>query len=257
VKINRRVLQHQLPALCVVLGLSCPVSAQDNKTIAIGDTLPVFEVVKVTQPDGKPPLWVMKTEVSWDLYDVFLLRRDLPESERELEVDAVTRPSQPYWLPDEDFGHNGYPALAMNYKGAQNFAAWLSEKTGKRFRLPSEDEWEYFCDAGGDPGGGLDAVAWYEANSDLKTGPTGEKTPNGFGLFDTLGNVAEWVLGRDGKMVIKGGAFWDVAEDIHCAQREVYTSDWNTSDPQFPKSAWWLADAPFAGFRLVMETGNE
>jgi alpha-N-arabinofuranosidase len=130
---------------------------------------------------------------------------------------------------------------------------WLSEKTGKQFRLPTEDEWEHFCEGGGDLGGDLDAIAWYDENSDLMTGPVGKKSPNGFGLFDTLGNVAEWAVGRDGKMVIKGGAYWDVAEDVHCAQREIYTSDWNASDPQFPQSKWWLSDAPFAGFRLVME----
>ena len=139
----------------MLLGLSCPVSSQDIKTITIGDKLGVFELVKVAQPDARPPLWVMKTEVPWDLYDIFLLRQDLPDSERGLEVDAVTRPSQPYWLPDEGFGHNGHPALAINYNGAEKFAAWLSEKTGLRFRLPSEDEWEHFCAGGGNLGGDL------------------------------------------------------------------------------------------------------
>jgi len=246
-------MKRKVLALCAALGLSCPVGAQDVKTITIGDTLGEFEVVRVAQPGGKTPLWVMMTEVPWDLYDIFLLRLDLSESERKQKVDAEARPSKPYLLPDEGFGHNGHPALAINYVGAEKFAAWLGEKTGKRFRLPSEDEWEHFCEGGGHVGGDLDAVAWYDQNSDLMTGPIGKKAPNGFGLFDTLGNVAEWAVGRDGRMVIKGGAYWDVAEDVHCAQREIYTSDWNASDPQFPQSTWWMADAPFAGFRLVME----
>jgi len=253
VKINRWASKHKLLLVCVILGLSCPVGAQDIKTITIGDKLGVFEMVKVTQPEARPPLWVMKTEVPWELYDIFLLRRDLSEIELKLEVDAETRPTQPYWLPGEDFGHNGHPALAINYEGAEKFATWLSGKTGKRFRLPSEDEWEHFCEGGGNLGGDLDAIAWYEDNSNLMTGPIAKKAANGFGLYDTLGNVAEWVVGRDGKMVIKGGAFWDTAEDVHCAQREIYTTDWNASDPQYPKSKWWMADAPFAGFRLVME----
>ena len=54
-------------------------------------------------------------------------------------------------------------------------------------------------------------------------------------------------------MVIKGGSFWDLPEDVHCSFREIYTEDWNASDPQFPKSEWWMADAPFAGFRLIMD----
>jgi len=246
-------MKRKVLALLAALGYSCSVSAQDVQTITISETLGEFDVVRVEQPDGVAPLWVMRTEVSWDLYDIFLLRLDLPKRERRRNVDAEARPSKPYWLPDEGFGHNGHPALAINFNGAQKFAVWLSEKTGKQFRLPSEEEWEYFCEAGGDRGGELDDVAWYDDNSDLMTGSIGSKAPNGFGLLDTLGNVAEWAVGRDGKMVIKGGAYWDVAEDVHCAQREIYTSDWNTSDPQFPKSKWWMADAPFAGFRLVME----
>jgi hypothetical protein len=252
-KINWWILQHKVLTLCVALGLACPAIAREKETITIGDALGAFEVVKVVRPDGQPPLWVMKTEVPWEIYDIFLLGRDLPESEHRLEIDAETRPTQPYWFSGEDFGHKGYPALAINYHGAQKFAAWLSQKTGQRFRLPSEDEWEHFCAGGGESGGELDAIAWYENNSASKTAPIGKKAPNGFGLYDTLGNVAEWAVGRDGKMVIKGGAFWDTAEDTHCAQREIYTSDWNMSDPQFPKSKWWMADAPFAGFRLVME----
>ena len=249
-------MKRRTLVLCAALGFSCSVSAQEAQTITIGETLGEFEVVRVEQPDGVAPLWVMKTEVPWDLYDIFLLRLDLPKRARRRNVDAEARPSKPYWLPDEGFGHNGHPALAINYNGARKFAVWLSEKTGKLFRLPSEEEWEYFCEGGGDRGGDLDNVAWYDENSDLMTGSIGGKAPNGFGLLDTLGNVAEWAVGRDGKMVIKGGAYWDVAEDVHCAQREIYTSDWNTSDPQFPKSKWWMADAPFAGFRLVMQ-GNE
>jgi len=246
-------MKRKAVALCAALGFSFSVSAQEAQTITIDETLGQFEVARVEQPDGVAPLWVMKTEVPWDLYDVFLLRLDLPKHERGRNVDAEARPSQPYWLPDEGFGHNGHPALAINYNGAQKFAVWLSEITGKQFRLPSEDEWEYFCEGGGDRGGDLDAVAWYDENSDLMTGSIAGKAPHGFGHFDTLGKVARWAEGRDGKMVIKGGAYWDVAEDVHCAQREIYTSDWNTSDPQFPKSKWWMADAPFAGFRLVME----
>lgn len=248
-----RYSRLKLVAVCLLLGLSGSVGAQEFKTITIGEDLGTFELVKVALPDATPPLWVMTTEVSWDLYDIFLLRRDMPEAERGLEIDAVTRPSQPYWFEGEEFGHNSYPALAINYHGAEKFAAWLSEKTGLRFRLPSEDEWEYFCAGGGDLGGDLDDIAWYADNSDLETGPIGEKAANGFGLHDTLGNVAEWAVGRDGKMVIKGGAFWDESGDVHCAQREIYTADWNASDPQFPQSKWWMADAPFAGFRLVME----
>lgn len=248
-----------MKALIIILGLGlldgASVQAVDEfKTVVIPGTTVSIDLVKVPASDAVKSHWVMKTEVTWDMYDVFLLRLDLPDVEREKEIDLKIRPSKPYWLPDEGFGHAGHPALAINYNGGIKFALWLSGKTGLKFRLPSEDEWEYACKAGSDKAGGaLDGVAWHDDNSDGMTAKVATKKPNIFGLYDMRGNVSEWVMGRDGKMVIKGGSFWDYPEDVHCEFREIYTADWNTSDPQFPKSEWWMADAPFAGFRLIMD----
>ena len=245
-----------LPLMCFVSAANATAAPGEDtvQTITVGDTLASFELVKTPTTDPAKFLWVMKNEVTWDLYDIFLLRLDMVEAEREKDVDIITRPSQPYWLPDEGFGHAGHPALAINYNGAEKFAIWLSGKTGLKFRVPGEDEWEHFCRAGqSNAPTNLDDVAWHDDNSDGMTGAVGSKKANGFSLHDTVGNVSEWVYGRDGKMVIKGGSFWDYPEDVRCDFREVYTSDWNASDPQFPKSAWWMADAPFAGFRLVMD----
>jgi sulfatase modifying factor 1 len=64
-------------------------------------------------------------------------------------------------------------------------------------RLPTEEEWEYSARAGsqqrwyGDP----DAIAWYLGNSGNQTHEVGKKLANGWGLFDTLGNVKEWTSG--------------------------------------------------------------
>ncbi|MBT6031290.1 MAG: SUMF1/EgtB/PvdO family nonheme iron enzyme, partial [Kordiimonadaceae bacterium] len=200
---------NKLLFMLIFINFQAQLAIAETQQIEVKNTLQSFEIINL--PDLN--IWAMKTEVTWDLYDIFLLRLDLPEAEREKEVDLNVRPSKPYYLPNEGFGHSGQPALAINYNGAVKFATWLSENTGKAFRLPTEDEWEGLCYA--DIPEKLDEHAWFDENSDLMTGAVGTLKPNEFGLYDTLGNVAEWASGRDGKKVIKGGAFWDVKEDIH------------------------------------------
>jgi formylglycine-generating enzyme required for sulfatase activity len=202
------------------------------------------------------PFWIGRTELLWDAYDVWVFGMDqggqVASGKGE---DAVSRPSKPYLLPGQSFGHAGRPALAMSFQGAEQFARWLSEKTGKKYRLPTEAEWEHACRAGAaEPtGAALAEVAWYWDNADEKTHAPGTRKANAFGIADMLGNVAEWVPGADGEPVIKGGSFDDETKDVSCGSRRKQTSAWNATDPQLPKSRWWLPDAPFVGFRLVRE----
>ena len=97
------------------------------------------------------------------------------------------------------------PVDSVDWKEAAAFCRKLSEKTGKAFRLPTEAEWEYACRAGtsaryffGDSDNALAEYAWWHANSEGKTHPVGQKRPNGWGLYDMLGNVMEWCADRYG-----------------------------------------------------------
>lgn len=100
------------------------------------------------------------------------------------------------------------PVEQVNFVDAGRFVAALTKQVrGLRARLPCESEWEYACRAGtttatwvgdltwsnaGEPA--LDAIAWHEGVSEGTTHEVGLKTPNPWGLYDMLGNVAEWCL---------------------------------------------------------------
>lgn len=206
-----------------------------------------------TREVGVGPFWIGATEVTWELYDLFVFGLDRREA-LPGGADAVTRPSKPYLPPDRGFGHDGFPAMSMSYTGATEFCRWLTIKTGRTYRLPTEPEWEHAArgpvDSGSVP---LEACAWFAGNAGGTTHAVGTKQPNGWGVFDALGNVAEWCPGLDGKPVTKGGSYRDPPGTVTIEARVAPTPAWNASDPQMPKSRWWLADGPFVGFRVVCE----
>jgi len=205
------------------------------------------------------PFWIARTETCWEAYDPFVY--GLPPSGKAKDptgADAVARPSKPYIPPDLGWGHNGFPVINVTHHAGTQHCAWLSAVTGRRFRLPSVAEWEFACRAGSaqpvkPTGPALDAVAWFEANSAGQTHAAGKKKPNAWGLFDMLGNAGEWASDLSGKPVLCGGSWSDGARYVHSGARAYQTSDWNASDPQMPKSKWWLSDGSFAGFRVICE----
>lgn len=102
---------------------------------------------------------------------------------------------------DKSDPRNGddYPASGVSWDDAAAFCAWMSEKTGRPVRLPTEAEREYACRAGttsvysfGDDIHELGKYAWYRANVNGKAQPVGLLRPNPWGLYDMHGNVAEW-----------------------------------------------------------------
>lgn len=91
------------------------------------------------------------------------------------------------------------PVECVSWEDCQEFLRKLNALTGKRYRLPTEAEWEYAARGGSMANGNkysggkeLGDVAWYDLNSNSMTHPVGTKFPNELGLYDMSGNVAEW-----------------------------------------------------------------
>lgn len=98
-------------------------------------------------------------------------------------------------LPLQD----NWPVTQVTWNDAAAFCQWLSKKEHATYRLPTEVEWEFACRAGtdtlfpfGDDVAQLDEHAWYFQNSGHAWHPVATRLPNAFGLFDMLGNQAEW-----------------------------------------------------------------
>ena len=163
------------------------------------------------------------------------------------EWDACRRGGGCSHIPgDRGWGRGNRPVVNVSWNDAQQYVRWLSRETGKRYRLPSESEWEYVARAGtgtlyhwGDP------IARNRANCDGcgsawdndRTAPAGSFSPNAFGLHDVHGNVWEWVQDcwhpgyagapRDGGARTTGG---------DCSRRLLRGGSWN-SNPIFLRSA--------------------
>jgi len=232
------------------------------------------------------PFWMSKYEITWDAYEVFMsstdeLRREvmgIDPTARDKLVDAVTRPTKPYTDMTFGMGKRGYPAICMTQHAARMFCKWLSVKTGRYYRLPTEAEWEHACRAGtgtaysfGDDPAGLGEHAWFKENSGGKYQKVGQKKPNPWGLYDMHGNVAEWVLDQYVEAgyhpgaaknplvipltlyprVVRGGSWEDVARRCRSASRYGSDETWKEQDPQEPQSIWYHTDALWVGFRIV------
>lgn len=145
--------------------------------------------------------------------------------------------------PSEFKGCDSCPVESVSLNDAQEYINKLNSKTGKKYRLPTEAEWEYAARSGGKNekyagGNDIDSVAWYYKNSGGKTHPVGQKKPNGLGIYDMSGNVWEWTndwydknyyssspknnpQGANGGQipVLRGGSWSNVPRDSRAAFR--------------------------------------
>lgn len=227
------------------------------------------------QAKGIAPFWMSAYEVTWDLYDQFLFREidDLPVAdmgdEVDLDVDAVSGATTPYVDMSSGMGKGEHPVVNVTQYAASTFCAWLSAKTGRFYRLPTESEWAHACLAGksnkyafGNKKKELEHHAWFAGNSGGSSHPVGLKKPNDWKLYDMHGNVSEWVtIDRINEAdqssmplyprKLKGGSWRDNADALAAGESLQSDKQWKVNDPQIPKSLWWFTGAPHAGFRIV------
>lgn len=220
---------------------------------SIAGTLVSFEMVLVPGAGDVPPLYWGRTEVTWDMYDVYALGLD-SAAPKPAGVDAIGKPSNPYGAPDYGWGHAGYPAMSVTRQAAESFTKWLSLKTGREYRLPTDAEWQHAAILAW-AGRSADDVAWHAGNAGMVTRAVAKRAPDALGLFDLFGNVGEWVTTAEGTLVLRGGTYRTGRDQVGPAARAEQDDTWNERDPQLPKSQWWLSDGPFAGFRVVSPEG--
>lgn len=252
----------------VVLLAAAPAFAQEKETVAIPDSTVKFDLVHLKGGKAKigedaaprevdlKPFWIGAREVTWDEYSLYY------EGRKAAKLDGVTRPSQPDVIDPKEPFPNGeaqggtHPAISVGWFGAMGYCEWLTRKTGQKFRLPTEAEWEVAA-----RGGSAAALqpaedyAWFEANSGKNSHEVGGKKPNGFGLYDVLGNAWENCLEPFAPPaqgpVVRGGGWNTPAKDLRVSRRQSVPDEWAERDPKRPLRLWWLTDGNFVGFRVV------
>jgi len=168
--------------------------------------------------------WMGQIEVTWDEYSAFIrvtgkegrTEDQVEKINKKNNIDAITGPTPFYGNPGQGWGKGKRPAITMTHYGAQKYCEWLSIKTGKTYRLPTEAEWEYACRANsegayffeGEPSDYTSIGFWnsifgadtsvissyviYKENSKNKTAIPDAINDNPFGLKNMLGNVREF-----------------------------------------------------------------
>lgn len=193
------------------------------------------------------PFAIARYETTFDEYDRFarVTGRPLPK--------------------DEGWGRGSRPVINVSWDDATAYAQWLSQQTGKRYRLPTEAEWEYAARSGGldqewagtSDKSQLKEFAVYEAE---RTESVGSKQPNGLGLYDMSGNVFEWVEDcwhTDYKGAPINGLPWLEANEGDCAKRVIRGGSW-FGIPEVLRASFRLGDptdyrSSAIGFRLVQD----
>jgi formylglycine-generating enzyme len=217
-----------------------------------------------------PDLWVGRTEVPCEAFEPFLsaadLSREALDDLRGVPYYSLTRPLPHLGctVSTGDFWKRNHPADSISRKAAEAYCDWLSKKTGRTYRLPTEAEFEYFARAGNEHPLSNERLldsAWCRENSatddpdgEPRPRPVATRKPNAWGLYDTLGNLAEHVTpATDDPQVVRGGSWKTPAARVNPARREPFSPTWRDRDPHAPKVEMTLSDGDFIGLRIVRD----
>jgi len=261
----KRLIQHALVLAVLGLGLPQVIQAQDaiNRSFATLELRPNDDLNMVVIPAGRFTMGSEKNKDEMPPHSVYV----------RSFLMGKTEVTQKQW--QEVMGRNpsrfaacgpDCPVEMVSWEDVQQFIAKLNQKTGQKYRLPSEAEWEYAARAGstaewsyGNDGSKLGDDAWFGQNSGGKTHRVGQKLPNSFGLFDIHGNVAEWTQDcwhKDYLGAPKDGSVWDTGCDSDL--RVLRGGSWFTNYPVYLRSGYRVssrlgyADDAF-GFRLARD----
>lgn len=225
-----------------------------------------FEMTRVPgDPEqGIEPYYLSTTEVRAEMFFPWATGRGLVGKAWEQWRSLGLRPS---WIAREvlDDGPPNRPALSMSRTVAEHYCQWLSEQTGRTYRLPTETEWEHALELGGgipaeredllrratlrENARGLDEVPFMEQPT-----PVASRSPDDLGLYDMLGNAAEWVVQTGDERVVRGGHFLLEADKLTERWRAIEDIEvWNATFPNLPRSEHWYHSFYMTGIRLACD----
>lgn len=252
-----------------------PAPKAEVELKAYTETVPVclveFEMLPVPGGEGIEPFYLAKTELSWDAFGFWAFCEDidrdesLPGPKKNIEKIKLRnknlRPSAPYDDIFRGYGREDRAALGMSRLSLELYCKWLSEQTGKTYRLPTRAEWLHAYKLNhGDPDAApdeatRDAISWHEGNSDYEPQQPATAKAGELGHHDMLGNLSEWVTDTGDQRLVLGGHFLTPPEEMKATHTIVEDESWNENYPNEPKSIWWFVDAEWVGARLVCEPG--
>jgi formylglycine-generating enzyme required for sulfatase activity len=208
-KIARMKMNQQNKNLGILLCLL--IMAASNSPARADTITPAFDAWIATASIPGRHYRMMKYDVTFDLWNLCLEQGGC----------------EGYHPDDQGWGQGNHPVINISFDDAVLFAQWLSRYTGKHFRLPTDEEWEYAAH------GGTDTNYWWGDNPDcgkaaygllanaecsnqeFKTKTVGSYPPNPYGLYDISGNVWQWTSTCPDpdcqKRTLRGGSFIDAS----------------------------------------------
>ena len=187
--------------------------------------IPAGEFYHAGQAEKLSAFAMLSTPVTFEMYDLY----------------CASSSQQP--PGDDGWGRENRPVININYQNARDYARWISEQTGWKCQLPTEQQWEYACRAR------TVTNYWYGDMPDPrmmvmgtgKTMPTpGPRLANPWNLYDMHGNVWEWTSScRSNEYILCGGSWYNKANWLTSSAR-------NISYPDYCNNNW--------GFRIIRAT---